>query len=68
MKKFTGIARCGTCKEEVNRAEHVPEEDQSRVIMSAPFAALCKMRSHNSFSDLNYNFDLEWLEEPRPEG
>ena len=64
MTLWTGIVRCKTCGTEINRAEHVPDEDKSRVGISAPIAAgLCPTKSHNTFSDCNLNYDIEWVEE-----
>ncbi len=63
MKLWTAIMRCRECKTELNRAEHVPEHQKSRVAISAPLLGLCPTESHNTFSDCNLNFDLEWLEE-----
>lgn len=60
---YTCIARCGVCKRELNRAMHVPEEDKSRVAVSAPLFALCPERQHNTLSDLNLKVELEWLSE-----
>ena len=63
MKKFTCIARCRVCGKELNRAVGVPESDKTTVAICAPFAAMCEEKSHNTFSDLNLRFDLEWIEE-----
>jgi hypothetical protein len=60
---WTGIARCGTCKKEINRAQHVPESDKTKVNVSAPLAAICDVRSHNTGSDYNLNFEIEWIKE-----
>ncbi len=67
-KTFTCIARCGTCKAELNRATGVPEADKGQVTLSAPLMAICKQRSHNSLSDVNWNVKLEWIEEPENGG
>ena len=64
MKTWTCIARCSTCKVELNRAEGVPESDKYRVGLVAPFNARGCPNKHDSFSDINFHFDLEWVEEP----
>ena len=62
MKTWTCIARCSTCKKVLNTAKGVPEDKKGQVEMSAPLAARgCK--EHDTLSDLNYHFDLEWIEE-----
>ena len=63
MSLWTGIVTCSTCKAEINRAEHVPEEDKARAGLTAAFGSLCKVRSHNTFSDLNWNYTIQWVEE-----
>ena len=63
MKIYTCIARCSTCKKELNRAENVPEDQKSKVIISAPLIAVCDDKSHNTMSDLNLRIELEWLEQ-----
>ena len=67
MKLWTAIMRCRECRTEINRAEHVPEHQKSRVAISAPIVGLCPTKSHNTASDYTLNFDLEWLEELPPE-
>lgn len=62
-QQWTYIVRCTTCGRECNRAEHVPERDRTRVVMSAPFMARCSEASHNTFSDLNWRYDAEWVPE-----
>jgi hypothetical protein len=64
VQLWTCIARCRRCGAELNRAEHVPPRDRPRVALGAPFVALCEIREHNTFSDLNWAFDLEWIAEP----
>lgn len=64
MTLWTGILRCGTCKAEINRAEHVPEEKKGRVAMASVFAGSCpNVRNHATFPDCNLNTSLEWSEE-----
>lgn len=63
MKIYTCTARCSTCKKELNRAENVPEAQKAKVTISAPLMAVCDVKSHNTFSDLNLRVDLEWLEQ-----
>lgn len=60
---YTAIARCRTCKAELNRAEHVPENKRSQVTLSAPMMAFCEELGHNTLGDLNLNMTLEWVEE-----
>ena len=60
---WTGTIRCGVCKEPVSEAKHVPENEKTRVELSAPFAARCKKRDHNTYSDINFDFKVEWEEE-----
>lgn len=62
-KLWTAVAKCSTCKKELNRAEHVPESQKTKVIISAPLMAVCDVRDHNTTSDLNLRVDLEWIEE-----
>lgn len=64
---WTCIARCSICERELNRAEHVPESKKSKVAMSAPLAAICPVREHNTFSDLNLRTELEWVREDTPQ-
>lgn len=61
MKIYTVIAKCRTCKKELNRAINVPENELNRVKLSAPLNVIgsCK---HSTLSDLNYHFDLEVIE------
>lgn len=62
---WTYIVRCGTCGAECNRAEHVPEGKRFKVELSAPMMAFCKVEErHNTLSDLNYNYNAEWVAEP----
>lgn len=63
MKTFTGIARCSTCGKELNRAEGVPDVKRVMVEMTAPLMAICDVREHNTFSDLNLRVQVEWIEE-----
>jgi hypothetical protein len=51
---------CATCKEVINTAEHVPTSEKARAAMGAPFMSFCKTKAHNTFSDLNWHFDIEW--------
>ena len=60
---WTAIARCRVCGKEINRAEHVPESEKTRVGVAAPMMALCDVRHHNTGSDFNLAFDLEWMPE-----
>jgi hypothetical protein len=60
---WTAIARCGVCRRELNRAEHVPESEKLRIAVSAPLMAVCPERGHNAFSDCNPGVELEWIEE-----
>lgn len=60
---WTCIARCKICHKELNRAEHVPEHDKTRVIISAPLMAICDERNHNTLSDCNIGVELEWIME-----
>ena len=60
---WTAIARCGTCGEEINRAEHVPTEDKARVGLASPLVGFCPTRSHNTLSDINFNVRVEWIVE-----
>jgi hypothetical protein len=63
MSLWTCIARCSTCDKELNRAEHVPENKKSQVSLTAPVMAVCDIKEHNTFSDLNLRVKLEWVEE-----
>ena len=63
MKLWTCIARCQVCKKELNRAERVPDDARTQVIIAAPLVALCDEQSHNMLSDCNIGVDLEWVEE-----
>lgn len=63
MKIYTAIARCSTCKKELNRAENVPENKRGHIEMTAPLMAVCDVKEHNTFSDLNLSVEIEWLEQ-----
>lgn len=63
MSKWTCIAKCGKCGKELNRAEHVPAENKTQIMIGAPLIALCDEETHNTFSDLNLAVKLEWIEE-----
>lgn len=67
MILWTCIARCGQCGREINRAEHVPENKKQWVSMTAAFNARCDEPHHNTFSDLNLRYTLDWVEEPPTE-
>lgn len=60
---WTCVARCKVCKKELNRAEHVPESRKFMTEMSAPLAAICDVKGHNTFSDCNIGVELEWTKE-----
>lgn len=62
-KIYTAIARCCVCSKELNRAENVPENKRYQVDISAPIMAICPVKSHNTFSDLNLKVHVEWLEQ-----
>ena len=64
-KLYTCIARCRVagCREELNRAEHVPESAKTKVALCAPLVAICEKPGHSTFSDCNIRVDLEWIEE-----
>ena len=65
---WTCIARCGDCRRELNRAEHVPESQRTLVALGAPMVALCQNPEHNTLSDLNLRVQLDWFKEgPMPE-
>lgn len=58
---FTCVVRCSACKTELNRAEHVPEHEKLRVILSAPIVVgRCPRGCDPTFSDCNLNTDLDW--------
>lgn len=62
-KRWTCIATCGDCGQELNRAEHVPESSKLMVGLSAPLVCICDNPKHNTFSDCNLRVELEWIEE-----
>ena len=62
MKTFTCTARCKTCNKILNTAHGVPENEKSKVTVSAPLAT-AGMCEHSTLSDLNYHFTLEWTQE-----
>lgn len=64
MTLWTAIVTCRTCKAELNRATGVPEAEKARIAISAPLLCLCEVLAHNTGSDFNLNFDLEWRDEP----
>ena len=58
---WTAILRCKDCGIELNRAEHVPEEEKSRVVISSALVAgPCPNGCRSTFSDCNINTTLEW--------
>ncbi len=64
MSLWACIATCKTCGHELNRAEHVPESRKGHLGgISAPLMATGCPNGHDTLSDLNFNFDLEWIEE-----
>lgn len=65
---WTCVARCQVCGKELNRAVGVPEDEKTKVIVSAPLVAICGERHHNTLSDCNIGVDLEWIEQPDGEG
>lgn len=60
---WTCIATCQVCGKELNRATHVPESEKTRVVISAPLAAVCDVPGHSTLSDCNIGVKLEWLRE-----
>lgn len=61
---WTAILKCHDCGSELNRAVHVPENEKGRVSITSSFAAgQCPKGCRSTFSDLNINTDLEWIEE-----
>lgn len=60
---WTAICKCRTCGKEINRAMGVPTSEKTRVSISATMMAICDVRSHNTGSDYNLNFDMEWVTE-----
>src|SRR5207249_176703 len=63
MKTYSVTARCQVCKEVLNTATGIPEDERTRIIMSAPLMAICKVKAHNTLSDCNIGVKLEWKEE-----
>ena len=61
-KLFTAVARCATCKAEINRAPGVPESEKTAVEKSAPLNCFCRKKGHNTLSGLNFNTEIEWME------
>jgi len=61
---WIGILRCRDCGTELNRAVHVPEKEKTRVNLTSAFASgSCPNGCRYTFSDLNLNTVLEWVEE-----
>ncbi len=64
MSLWKAILKCRDCGHVLNTAEHVPEKEKARVAVSSPLAAgSCPKGCRATFSDLNINTDLEWVEE-----
>jgi len=63
---WTGVATCGTCNAELDRAEHVPEAEKASAGLTGAFGLFCKEKRHNTFSDLNWNYKIRWVEEVPP--
>ncbi|KKN34004.1 hypothetical protein LCGC14_0798170 [marine sediment metagenome] len=64
MSLWKAILKCSDCGQTLNTAEHVPKDQKGRVAMSSGFAAgSCPRGCRATFSDLNLNTDLEWVEE-----
>ena len=63
VRLWTCVATCKICGKELNRAEHVPEDDKAKVIMSAPLVCICDIPDHNTSSDCNIGVVLEWEQE-----
>lgn len=57
---WTCIAVCGTCGVEGNRATGVPDNQKAGVAVSAPLQARCDVQEHDTRSDFNLNYRLEW--------
>jgi hypothetical protein len=61
---WTAILKCHDCGGELNRAQHVPENQKGLVaVSSALVAGRCPKGCRSTFSDCNINTDLEWEEE-----
>ena len=61
---WTGILKCKDCGAELNRAEHVPEGEKTRIAIAAPLVAgSCPNGCRSTFSDCNLNTTIEWVEE-----
>jgi hypothetical protein len=60
---FTCIATCQECGKQIGLAEHVPENRQTIVMMTAPLNCLCDVVEHNTYPDCNIGVQLEWVEE-----
>lgn len=64
MTLWRCVARCQVCKKVLNTADHVPENEKTRIELTAPLMAVCDVRGHSTFSDCNFAPILEWEIEP----
>ena len=65
MNLLTAIVTCRDCGEQLAKAEHVPENEKTRIILSAPLVTpSCPKGCRPTADDCNANTNLEWLNEP----
>lgn len=63
---FTCEVKCRNCGEILAKAEHVPENEKLRIIMSSPLVTpSCPKGCMATYSDCNANTDLVWMEEEK---
>jgi hypothetical protein len=63
MSLWTCVATCQVCGKELNRAVHVPEDRKGTVELAAPLVAICDVKGHSTFSDVNFAPVLTWTVE-----
>lgn len=69
MTLYTYVCTCKDCGTELNRAEHVPEAEQTHVAIAAPLmVGRCPNGCRSTWSDCNLRFDSEWIPEATDEG